>query len=52
MALLAARSHALVKGRAWQVFGLLAVLLGLTLVASVFIVEVLRVLGARRKDPV
>lgn len=41
-----ARSHALVKGRGWQVFGLLALLLGLTLVASVFIVEVLRVLGA------
>ena len=41
-----ARSHALVKGRAWQVFGLLALLLGLTLVASVLIVEVLRALGA------
>ena len=41
-----ARSHALVKGHGWQVFGLLALLLGLTLVASVFIVQVLRVLGA------
>lgn len=41
-----ARSHALVKGRGWQVFGLLVVLLTLTLVASVFIVELLRLLGA------
>ena len=41
-----ARSHALVKGHSWQIFGLLAVLLVLTIVASVVIVEVLRLLGA------
>ena len=41
-----ARSHALVKGRGWQVFGLLVILLLLTLVASVVIVEILQLSGA------
>ena len=40
------RSHRLITGRGFQVFGLLALLLGLTLVASVVIVEGLQLLGA------
>lgn len=40
------RSHALVKGRGWQVFGLLVILLLMTIVASVVIVEILQLSGA------
>lgn len=41
-----ARSHRMVTGRGFQVFGLLVLLFGLTVVASVVLVEGLRLLGA------
>lgn len=41
-----ARSHRLVTGRGFQVFGLLVLLFGLTVVASLIIIEVPRLLGA------